>query len=59
MSQEKRIAVSLTEAQISALTVTVSQVRVGDVHICRVKQLHEALDELKNAKREIEIARGE
>jgi hypothetical protein len=59
MPQEKRIAVNLTEAEISALVITVSSVRVGDVHICRVKQLHEALEELRNAKREVEIARGE
>ena len=51
MTEEKRIAVELTPAQISALVVTVNAVRVGDVHICRVKQLHEALVELKEADR--------
>ena len=59
MTEEKRIAVNLTEAEISALVVTVSAVRVGDDHICRVKQLHSWLQELKDTKREVEIARGE
>ena len=51
MENEKRVAVQLTPAQISALIVTVSAVKVGDVHICRVKQLHEGLLELKEADR--------
>lgn len=59
MQDEKRLAVQLTESEISALVVTVSAVRVGDVHICRVKQLHSALQELRDTKREVEIERGE
>lgn len=49
MTEEKRVAVPLTEAEISALVVTVNQVRLIDVHPCRIKQLHSALQELKEA----------
>ncbi len=58
MENEKRVAVQLTEAEISALIVTVNAVRVGDVHICRVKQLHAALNELRDSERGIQIEQG-
>jgi hypothetical protein len=59
MKEEKRHNVSLTESEISGLIVTVGQVRIMDVHPCRIKQTHSALQELRDAQREIEIERGE
>jgi len=54
---EARHDVSLTEEQIDAAIRALSQIRLGDVHLCRIKATHLALTELKEVKREIEIGR--
>ncbi len=56
MAEEKRHAVNLTEREIAALIVQVNQIRLIDVHPCRIKQVHSALQELKDRQREIEIS---
>lgn len=45
--EEKRHLVSFSEAEIDALIVTISQVRVIDIHLCRCKAVHTGLGELK------------
>ncbi len=53
--QIKRYDVSLTEAQIDALIVSVGNVRIVDVHACRIRATHEGLTELKHVQSEIRI----
>ncbi len=53
MTESKRYLVSLSEAEIGALIVTVGQVRVSDIHIVRCKAVHTALGELKDTQDEI------
>ena len=59
MSEEKRVPVQLTEREISALIVTVGDVKCGAVHPCRIKEVHNALTELRETRRELQIARGD
>jgi len=53
--QEKRYAVPLTEKEINALIVQTNQIRISDVHACRVRAVYDGLQELKNVQADIRI----
>lgn len=58
-TEETRHLISLTEAEIDALVVTIGQVRVIDIHLCRCKAVHTALGELKDTQFTIRQKRGD
>lgn len=54
MTNETRFIVKLTEEELAALICAVSAIRLGDVHLCRIKATHSALTELKETRSEWE-----
>ena len=55
--QEERFAVRLTEKEIDALIVTISDVRIAKVHACRICAVRDGFEELKSTQAEIRIGR--
>lgn len=57
MSDENRHQVPLTEVEIDAMVATIGNMRLQDIHPCRIKAVHTGLSELKDVQAKIRIDR--